>query len=50
MEKEINYTGTCIPEKHYMADTSGKLEEIIKLVEKDFLRGETKNVVITSTG
>ncbi|MDF2505983.1 AAA family ATPase [Clostridium sp.] len=34
MEKEFNVTGTCIPEMHYMVDTSDKLKEIIKLIEK----------------
>jgi hypothetical protein len=34
MEKEFNVTGTCIPEMHYMVDTSNKLEKIIKLIEK----------------
>ncbi len=31
--KEFNYTGTCIPEKHYMVDTSKKIDEIIKLID-----------------
>lgn len=34
MHKEFNVTGTCIPEKHYMADTSQKLKSIFKLIEK----------------
>ena len=34
MEKEFNYTGICIPEMHYMADISGKLESTIKLIKK----------------
>ena len=34
--KEFNITTTCIPEKHYMVDTSKKLDKIIKmLIEKD---------------
>jgi len=32
--KEFNITGTCIPEEHYMVDTSLKLNEIMKFVEK----------------
>ena len=31
--KRFNYTGTCIPERHYMADTSNKIEKIIKMVD-----------------
>ena len=34
MEKEFNVTGTCIPEMHYMVDTSSKLQKIIKMIEK----------------
>lgn len=34
MHKEFNVTGTCIPEKHYMADTSQKLKSIFNLIEK----------------
>ncbi|MBN2440602.1 MAG: AAA-like domain-containing protein [Spirochaetales bacterium] len=34
MEKEFNYTGTCIPEMHYMVDTTAKLEPTIKLIAK----------------
>jgi len=33
MGKKFNVTGTCIPERHYMADISGKLEKIMKMVE-----------------
>ena len=36
MQKEFNTTGTCIPEKHYMADTSKKLEKV--KVQGKFLR------------
>ncbi|BDU50090.1 AAA family ATPase [Haliovirga abyssi] len=32
--KEFNITGTCIPEEHYMVDTSLKLNKIMKLIEK----------------
>ena len=31
--KRFNYTGTCIPERHYMADTSKKIEKIIKMID-----------------
>lgn len=34
MEKEFNVTGLCFPDQHYMADTSKKLEQVIKMVEK----------------
>ena len=34
MGKEFNITGTCIPEMHYMVDTSKKLKDIIKLIDK----------------
>ena len=34
MEKEFNITGTCIPEMHYMVDTSDKLKKTIKLIDK----------------
>lgn len=33
MPKEFNDTGLCIPDRHYMVDTSGKIKQIIKLVE-----------------
>jgi hypothetical protein len=32
--REFNVTGLCVPDKHYMADTSEKLAKIIELVEK----------------
>lgn len=35
MNRRFNVTGTCIPEKHFMADTSGKLDRIICLIEQD---------------
>ncbi|WP_234118270.1 AAA-like domain-containing protein [Clostridium hydrogenum] len=35
MNREFNITGTCIPEKHYMVDTSNKLDKIFKLIEKE---------------
>lgn len=34
MEKEFNITGTCIPEMHYMVDTSDKLKEVMRLINK----------------
>jgi hypothetical protein len=34
MQKEFNDTGLCIPGKHYMADTSRKIEAAFRLVEK----------------
>ena len=34
MKKRFNTTGTCIPEKHYMADTSEKIRKIKLLVEQ----------------
>ncbi|MCK4762286.1 MAG: AAA family ATPase [Candidatus Aminicenantes bacterium] len=33
MSKRFNITGTCIPHKHYMADTSEKIKKIIAMVE-----------------
>ncbi len=33
MQKKFNDTGVCIPHKHYMVDTSHKLEQIIQLIE-----------------
>ena len=35
MSRIFNITGTCIPEKHFMADTSDKLGRIIHLIEQD---------------
>ena len=35
LKKRFNITGTCIPKKHYMADTSQKLRQIIQLIEQD---------------
>ncbi len=34
MTKEFNVTGICNPQRHYMVDTTNKLNEIKKLVEK----------------
>ncbi len=33
MQKKFNDTGLCIPGRHYMADTSHKTEQIIRLIE-----------------
>ncbi len=35
MKKKFNVTGTCIPEKHYMVDTSEKLKNILELVDDE---------------
>jgi hypothetical protein len=35
MEKEFNVTGTCIPNRHYMVDTSNKIKKIMKLVNNE---------------
>ena len=32
--KEFNYTGTCIPSKHYMVDTSNKITKVIDLINR----------------
>ncbi|MCP4353316.1 MAG: AAA family ATPase [Desulfobacterales bacterium] len=34
MEREFNDAGLCVPDWHYMADTSEKIKDIIRLVEK----------------
>ncbi|HLP61071.1 MAG TPA: AAA family ATPase, partial [Candidatus Deferrimicrobium sp.] len=34
MKKRFNITGACIPERHYMVDISGKINEIFKMVEQ----------------
>ncbi len=33
MSKRFNDTGLCIPSRHYMVDTSQKIEKIIRLIE-----------------
>jgi len=33
MRKKFNDTGLCIPDRHYMVDTSHKIEQVIQLVE-----------------
>ncbi|MEG2656890.1 MAG: AAA-like domain-containing protein [Clostridium sp.] len=35
MEKKFNITGTCIPNRHYMVDTSNKIEKVMKLVNAE---------------
>lgn len=35
MAKRFNVTGTCIPGKHYMVDTSAKMQQILQLIEQD---------------
>lgn len=35
MRKKFNVTGTCIPVKHYMVDTSEKINKIIKLIDNE---------------
>ena len=32
--RKFNVTGLCIPGKHYMANISGKIDEIIKMVDE----------------
>jgi len=34
MRKKFNDTGLCVPSRHYMADTSRKIEQIMQLVEE----------------
>ena len=34
MRKEFNDTGLCVPNRHYMVDTTPKLARIIELIEK----------------
>lgn len=34
-KKRFNIAGTCIPQKHYMADTSDKLSRIIRLIDQE---------------
>ena len=31
--KKFNVTGTCIPDRHYMVDITGKLEKIKALID-----------------
>src|SRR5215469_14592217 len=31
--REFNVTGNCVPEMHYMVDTSEKIEKIFELIE-----------------
>ena len=34
--KKFNVTGLCVPGKHYMADISKKIDEIVKMVDESF--------------
>ncbi|TAG94222.1 MAG: AAA family ATPase, partial [Bacteroidetes bacterium] len=34
MKRNFHDTGLCVPHKHYMVDTSAKIEKIIDLIEK----------------
>ncbi len=34
MKKEFNITGVCVPEMHYMVDTTQKIENVLELIEK----------------
>ena len=34
MQKEFNDTGLCVSDRHYMVDTSKKIEGIVDLVKK----------------
>ena len=33
--KKFNTTGLCIPNKHYMVDTTNKINKIVKLIEDE---------------
>ncbi|MDM8539141.1 AAA-like domain-containing protein, partial [Desulfobacterales bacterium HSG17] len=35
MQKKFNDTGLCVPNRHYMVDISGKIEQITRLVEAE---------------
>lgn len=35
MKKRLNVTGTCIPEKHYMVNTSRELKSIMELIDNE---------------
>jgi len=34
--RRFNVTGTCVKNKHYMADTTRKIDQIVKLIENDY--------------
>ncbi|MCP5049491.1 MAG: AAA family ATPase, partial [bacterium] len=34
IEREFNITGLCLPEKHFMADRSDRIKEVVRLTEK----------------
>ncbi len=31
--REFNVTGVCVPHKHYMVDISGKIEQIMEMID-----------------
>ena len=33
--KKFNVTGLCVPKKHYMVDVSGKIDQILKLIDDE---------------
>ena len=33
--KKFNTTGLCIPNRHYMVDTTDKINKIVKLIEDE---------------
>ncbi len=35
MKKKFNVTGTCIPDKHYIVDTSEKIKKIMNFIENE---------------
>jgi hypothetical protein len=35
MKKKFNVTGTCIPDRHYMVDTSEKIKKIMNFIENE---------------
>ena len=35
MEKKFNVTGTCIPSRHYIVDTSKKIDKVINFIENE---------------
>lgn len=45
MNKEFNVTGTCIPEMHYMVDTSYKIDQVIELYEQLIYEHMTMKII-----
>jgi predicted AAA+ superfamily ATPase len=35
MGKKFNVTGTCIPSRHYIVDTSKKIDKVINFIENE---------------